>query len=220
MKSMHYLLYMDIKKNFIPIILFIVSFSFLFATCKKHKGECIGNAYSLKEKWNILPEKDSINVGDTLIFTSTFSNRPYDFNSSTNVDFSGSALVGTSFFIRSINGFNNLKDAVDSFDFFTISGKLEQNSSAPKRTKDIFWLEENNMYKIKFGMIAKKRGDYSFVSPNATGKLNKQNTCESGAGIILNNSNIKNNAYLFYPYYGGPFIPLDDSAHLFCIRVK
>ena len=217
---MNYLQNTIIKKPFFSIVLLFVMFSFLFATCKKNKGECIGNAYKLKETWNLLPQRDSINIGDTLIFSSNFSNQPFDYNTNKNVDFSGNAVIGTSFAVRSIIGYNNLKDAVDSFDFFSVSGKIDPNTVAPKRIKDLYWLEENNMYKIKFGMVAKKRGDYSFTVPNGLGRLNKNNECESGAGIFLNNSNAKNNMYLFYPYYGGAFVPENDSTHNFCIRVK
>ena len=216
---MNYSANMGFRKKSIYIFLMIISFTFLFATCKKG-GECISNTYSLKETWSIFPQKDSINVGDSLLFISSFSNHPFDYNSNINIDFSGNASVGTSFAVRAVKGYNELKDAVDSFDFFTISGRLEANSIAPKRTKDLYWLEENNQYSVKFGMITKKKGDYSFTTTNALGKLNNQTACESGAGIFLTFSNIYNNAYLFYPYYGGPFIPKDDSAHIFCIRVK
>ena len=56
--------------------------------------------------------------------------------------------------------------------------------------------------------------------PDAIGRLNKQNECESGASIILSNSNLKNNAYLSRPYYSLPSVPLNDNIHMFCIRVK
>ena len=217
---MHYLQNTGIKKPFFYVPIFLVLSSFLFATCKKNKGECIGNAYALKETWNVLPQKDSINIGDTLIFSSSFSNRPFDFNTNTNVNFSGDALVGTSFSIRIVKGYNDLRPAIDSFSLFLLEGRYNDNDLKPTQIKDIFWTESNNRYKIKIGIIARKKGDYSITISDAIGRLKKSNECENGAGIILSNSNIKNNAYLSHPYYGLPYVPGTDSTHIFCIRVK
>ena len=194
-------------------------FSCLFATCKKNNGECIGNAYQLKETWNILPQRDSINVGDTITFNSSFSNKPFDYNTNMNVDFSGNALVGTSFSVRVVKGFGDLRSAIDSFSLFLLEGKYNDNDRDPSQIKDIFWTESSMQYKIKIGIIARKKGDYLITIPNAIGRLNKSNECENGAGITLSNSNLNNNAYLFRPYYGGP-VPSRDSLIIFCIRVK
>ena len=217
---MHYLQNMGIKQPFFYFAIFIVLFSFLFATCKKNKGECIGNAYKLKETWNILPQRDSINIGDTIIFSSSFSNSPFDYNSNTNVNFSGNALIGTPFSMRIVKGLGDLRPAIDSFSFFLLEGRFEDNDRQPTQIKDIFWTESNGQYKIKIGIVARKKGDYSITIPDAIGRLNKGNECESGAGIILSNSNIKNNAYLSHPYYGLSYVPGTDSTHIFCIRVK
>ena len=217
---MHYLQNMGIKSWILQTTIIFVFFSFLSSTCKKKKGECIGNTYQLKETWNILPQRDSINIGDTLIFSSNFSNRPFDFNTNSNVDFSGNALVGTPFMVRIIRGYNDLRPAIDSFSLFLLDGRYNDNDIKPSQIKDIFWMESNSAYKIKIGIIARKKGEYLITIPDAIGKLTKDNSCASGAGIYLSNNNIKNNMYLFYPYYGGSFVPQNDSTHNFCIRVK
>lgn len=217
---MHYLMNMGTKNPLLYILLFLILFSFLFATCKKNKGECIGNAYQLKETWNVLPQRDSINIGDTLIFSSNFPNRPFDYSSNKNIDFSGNALVGTPFMVRIVKGYNDLRPAIDSFSLFLLEGRYQDNDLKPSQIKDIFWMESNSVYKIKIGIICRKKGDYLITIPDAIGKLTLDNSCGSGAGIYLSNNNIKNNMYLFYPYYGGPFVPQNDSTHNFCIRVK
>ncbi len=215
---MNYLISTDIKRNFFLITISGIIFLNFFATCKK--AECIGNAYSLKETWKITPEKDSINIGDTIIFTSTFSNNPYDYNSKSNVNFSGKINVGTPFAIRSIMGYNNLVDAVDSFTTFLISGSYKLNDKVPKRIIDIAWIETNNNVSISFGIIARKKGDYVFTVPDAIGNIRGENTCQNGIGISLTNSNIDNNIELNYPYYGGSNVPLNENLHAYCIRVK
>lgn len=211
---------MDFNKNPLNTLLFVLPFIFLFATCKKNKGECIGNAYSLKETWNVLPQRDSINIGDTLIFSSSFSNNPFDYKTNTNVDFSGNAVIGTSFSIRIVKGFGDLRPSIDSFTLFSLEGTMKANDISPNQIKDIRWIEYNNFYSSKIGIIAKRKGDYCITVSDAFGRLNKTNECESGAGIYLSNKSVKNNAYLLRPYYSLPNVPADDSAHIFCIRVK
>lgn len=208
---------MGIKETFYLVAVLTIS-SNLFASCKKN--ECIGNAYQLKETWSITPQKDSINIGDTLIFNSQFSNHPFDYNSNKNVDFSGNASIGTPFDLRIIKGLNDLRPAIDSFTFFILTGSIKPNDRVPHQIKDIEWGENNGIYQIKFGLIAQKKGDYAFTLPDAIGRLKKTKECEDGAGVALTNSNLKNNAYLLRPYYSYPNVPADDSAHIFCIRVK
>lgn len=211
---------MGFKKQCKYIFVLIITFPFLFATCKKDNGECIRNSYSFKEKWIISPQRDSIAIGDTILFSSKISTHPFDYNTNAQIDFSNNALIGTSLSIRSIKGYNNVKDAVDSFSLFTVDGRFNYNMSLPGRILDIYWLAVNEFYEIKIGIIAKKKGDYSITLSDALGKLNNNNSCESGAGIILANNNNNNNAYLSHPYYGLPYVPGTDSTHIFCIRVK
>ncbi len=209
---------MDTKKIWVSILITIgISFSIL-STCKK--SECISNSYLFKESWKILPQKDSINVGDTLFFVSKISNPTFDYNSMKTVSLSDDALIGTPFSIRSIIGLNNLKSAIDSFDYFLKEGRFKNNDLDPKQIKDILWLPVNNEYKIEIGLIARKRGNYSITLPDAIGKLSNSNNCSNGATIILSNANGNNNAYLSHPYYGLNYVPGTDSAHVFCIRVK
>lgn len=215
---MKFLANMGINKN-IYYFLILISPYFLFGSCKKNKGECLGSAYSLKESWNISPQKDSINVGDTLIFSSTISTNPFDYNSMKNVDFSTKTTMGTSLFLRSIS-LNNLKPAIDSFSFFILKGTIKPADFSANSTSYLQWSKENNTFELKFGIVAKKKGDYSFTLPDALGRVEISNLCESGINIYLTNSNVKNNAYLSRPYYSPSSVPSNDSLHMFCIRVK
>ncbi len=210
---------MGIKLKLLPILITIVVIANIFATCKK--SECISNSYQLKETWKIMPEIDSVNIGDTLKFSSIISNTPFDYNTNKLINFRGNAIIGTTLAIRYIAGGNSLIDAVDSFDYFLISGKLEDHSTNPKRLKDLYWIEKNNMYSAEFGIIPRKKGNYMVTLPDALGKLIISQNCGNGASIYLSNSNINNNAYLSKPYYSStPSIPKEDSSHMYCIRVK
>ncbi|MCY7293215.1 MAG: hypothetical protein LH615_13640, partial [Ferruginibacter sp.] len=145
---MKFLATMDINRC-THYFLILMSPLFFFGSCKKNKGECLGNAYSLKETWKITPEKDSIYVGDTIVFSSTFANNPFDYNTNKNVNFSGNALIGTGLSISRINGYNGFQPALDSFMLYTLEGKFQNNDIQPNRIKDIFWLEIGSFYSIK-----------------------------------------------------------------------
>lgn len=216
---MNYSANMDFRKKFYPLLL-LISYSFLYATCKKDKGECIGNAFKIKQNWNMLPQKDSIVVGDTLFFASSFSNNPYNYNSNSNVNIPENTLLGSSFGIRKIEGFNSLKDAIDSFNFILTKGRIIDNTISPKKIKDFYFLPYTGNFEINFKIIAKSKGDYLFTVPDGLGRFTLNNECENSMIIELNNSNIKNNAYLSHIYYGSSYTPTNDSLHNFCVRVK
>jgi hypothetical protein len=220
MKSMYYLANMDFKRKYVYPFLILISFLFSFATCKKSKGDCIGNAYRIKQNWNILPQRDSISIGDTLFFTSYFLNNLLNYNNNSNFNIPANTTIGSSFGIRKIEGYNNLKDAVDSFNFVLTKGRLIENSISPKKIKDFYWLPYSDSFKISFTFIAKSKGDYLFTVPDGLGRFTIPNECENSINIDLNNVNFKNNAYQSHIYYGLTYTPVYDSLHNFCIRVK
>ncbi len=209
---------MGTNLKLLPVLITIVVIANVFATCKK--SECIGYSYKLKEFWTIQTTNDSLNIGDTLSFMSEISNMPFDYSSNRKINFSGNAKIGTPLDIRIIKGLNDLRPAVDSFNYITISGTLKPNDNIPNQIKDLSWTEIGNSYIAKIKIIAKSKGDYVITLPDAIGRLIKSNNCSDGAGIFLTNANVKNNAYLLKPYYSLPNVPANDSAHIFCIRVK
>jgi len=202
---------MDTKQNI--LLIFIISTTCLFPTCKK--GEVINESYTynFKANWSITPERDSINVGDTLTIESTFSNYPFDYNTNLNVDFSGNALIGTSLTLRAIKGFNNAPPAIDSFSFISLIGKCETDFQF-SYIKQIYWQEINNTYSVKVKIIALKKGIFFISIIDALAK-NKKNS----ASVLLSNNNIKNNSYYLESYYG-TILPEKDKKYVYCFKVR
>ena len=73
-----------------------------------------------------------------IIFSSSFSNNPYNYNSNSNFNIPENTLPGSSFGIRKLEGLNNLKDAIDSLIFILYEGRIIENSLSPKKIKDFY----------------------------------------------------------------------------------
>ncbi len=131
---------MAIKKTWLSILITIVITTNIFSTCKK--DNCISNAYFLKEKWTILPTIEIVSVGDTIIFESKISTTPFDYNTNSNVNFIGNALINSTFVVYVLNSnFTNPSAAVDSFNFINNIGKVETNTSTSPKSKNKFFMK-------------------------------------------------------------------------------
>lgn len=192
----------------------------LLAACKK--DECVTNSFTLKETWKILPEKDSINVGDTLTFLSQFSNHPFDYNSNKNVDFSSNAIINSTLGVYVLRpGGTNLVAAIDSFKFLSVLGKIETNASlGADHIKQIFYQEANGNYIINFQIIALKKGIYSLGFSDGIATRNKSTNCDDKAGIVFSNNNANNHIYYLKQFYGTTNLPAGESEHGYCFKVK
>ncbi len=211
---------MDTKKIWVSILITIVITLNIFSSCKK--DNCISNAYQFREKWKILPEKDSINIGDTLIFLSKISNKPFDFNTNKNIDYSGNATINSTFGIYILkNGSNNFIGAVDSFKFINIKGKLVTDPNiSPSNLKQTFHDEYQGEYIIECLIIAQKKGIYLFGLSDGISVRKSSTICKDGASIQFTNSNVNNHIYFEEQFYGTTNIPESDRTHGYAFKVK
>jgi len=211
---------MDTKTKFLSLLITLGIITSMMATCKKN--ECVGNSYSLKETWNITIEKDSIGVGDTLTFLSKFPNKPFDYNINANIDFSGDALINTTFGVYVLKtGSVNMTSAIDSFRFLPILGRVETDPTTnPSALKQVFHQEYGTDYILKFQIIALKKGIYTFGLSDGLAKRKRANSCDDGAGILFTNSNLNNHIYFQEQFYGTTNIPNSNRTHSYCFKVK
>lgn len=188
-----------------------------FAGCGK--DDCIGHSYGFKSTWKVLPEKDSIIEGDTLIFSSTINR--LDLNTNVIIDLGNNSIINTPVAIFSLKGNGILKPAVDSFEFIVFKGSLISNlTTNPASIKQLTYATYNNEYKFEFKVIAKKKGIYVFGFPDAYLTRDIGNSCKDQGVIQLTNNNINNNLHYYKDlYYQGLPVPADDSSHGFSFKV-
>jgi hypothetical protein len=199
--------------TFFITVLFILH----FMACKK---PCHQPDYHFSINSSFAIEKDSMPVGDTLWLTCESSTNMLDLNTKSQIDFSNAQNFGSALIISDINKFHSLiRGAVDSFDFVKARGDIYtiQNLD-PNGTKQLNFAEGNDMYSLKIGMVAKRKGLYilSIVDiPNVVYRKG-QEQCGKGSFEILNN-NLNRHFYLFENLWG----PLSeyDKKHGYCVKV-
>lgn len=211
---------MDTKTKFLSLLITLGIITSMMATCKK--SECISNSYSLKESWSITPERDSINVGDTLNFISKFLIQPFDYNSNKNVNFGGGASVNTTLVIYCLRpNATNVLSGRDSFNFLELKGKVVSDPNPiNNHIKQVYHEEVNNNYELNFKMVALKKGIFAIILSDGLAIKKNGTPCDDGAGILYTNANTNNHVYYQEQFYGTTNIPPSNRTHTYCFKVK
>ncbi len=169
----------------------------------------------------VYPEKDSINVGDTIWFTSFIPVQMMDTIMNQIIDYSGASNFRTQINFDLVSFTNPTAGAVDSFEYVPMKGSISTNPLSPHAAKTVVYTEQNGNYELSFGLVALKKGIYVVTVIDIE---NSRKNC-SDAYITLTLSNInKHQHYLetiFYP--GSPWgdnIPLIEQTHSYCFKVK
>ena len=201
-------------KTFLNIALLF----FIFSGCHKN---CIPREYQFNGGIaNVYPDKDSIQVGDTLWFYCSIpANLKYIWGNSVdseNYNISGATNFGTDFHLTLPTGLNMQVGAMDSFSFISKIGKLHINPLAPDASQTISFAENDSAYMASFGIIAQKKGIYLLDILDIYQGMIK---CDKFSVAITMNDVDNHLHYLRDIYYGGGTIDLIDSTHSYCFKV-
>lgn len=118
------------------------------------------------------PDKDSIQIGDTMwlevnaptTFVDNISNQP--------VDFSGAENLGTSISMRNFYDENaSISDVDKSFDYISIIGSTTPPSGQYSRS--CLFKEINNTYQFKMGIVPKEKGLFGMILGSPAGIYRK-----------------------------------------------
>ena len=196
-------------------------FIFLMASCicmQCHKP-CNESDHYFSITSNILPEKDSVRVGDTLILTCTTPKIMHDENTNSNIDFKNAQNFGSALGILDVLKFlSSQRGAVDSFNFIPISGDIYSDPALdPQGTKQLKFSETNTDYELKAIVITKKKGVYIFsIGDNPSVFIENRGKCGK-ASIEILNDNINKHLYLFEDALGQ--LSDFDRKHSYCVKV-
>lgn len=163
------------------------------------------------------PEKDSMNVGDTLYLNWEILKMQKDKNTGTLINFSNLGNLGDNLVISDITKFHDAKrEAADSFSYINIYGKIYSDNYGAKQFQ---FMETDSSYLLKVGLIPLKAGLYVFTIPDATGIYrNGHVKCGIGDYAVLN-ANVNKHLYLFENLWGS-IISDYDRNRSYCIKVK
>ena|SRR5690625_2821937 len=212
---------MDINKNTLPELTILIIMTLLCCGCPK---PCpMGTDYDFQAYMTISPGKGSFEVGDTIFFNSIVSSKMNDLHSDRLIPFDGALNFGTTLRIGRLKYTSDtIIDAVQSFEYYPILGKLYTNSKlAPNRVKQLLYIEQNDNYILEFGLITKDTGVYVVSIGNAINvTLKKKNDCERANIEITFGNEDKHLNYLQALYYKDQPITEADKTHVYCFVVK
>ncbi|MEO8944673.1 MAG: hypothetical protein ABI297_08735 [Ginsengibacter sp.] len=145
----------------------------------------------------VYPDKDSINIGDTIYAEIDIPTTLKDKNDDM-VDYSKANNLGTDMgFLKLVNDSSvQVGDAVNDFGIQLISGK-EVVSSNPLRLKEYSFEETGGRYIFKISIVPKSSGTFSFNFGNAANVIRNGNSCPKAEFSFLLRNTTDQHYYLF-----------------------
>lgn len=202
----------SIKIFSVGVIIFSTA---VFSTCKKSILGCTENTYSFDIDAKVFPDKDSINIGDTIwVEINSPTTLTDQFN--TLVDYSNANNLGTVMgFVKVINVSPiQLEDAVNDFKLILIAGN-EVPSVNPQLLKEYNFQESGGRYIFKLAIIPKNRGTFSFNLENAANVMRNGNSCPKAIfNFLLKNTTDQH----YYLYPGGIGVTPAGADYYFYVR--
>lgn len=155
---------------------------------------CIEANYSFAVNSQIIPDLDSIKVGDTIFLFSSFPTSLKDQRTGQTVDYSNSTGIGNTLSVSELpQGDTIAKDAVIDFDYISINGRIynDRNIPSPDRVQQITYQESNGNYTLKVGLIAKHIGKYILgLGDGLSNGRKKSHSCEKASfGVSISDTN-------------------------------
>ncbi len=175
-------------------------------------------SFSITESFS--PEKDSINVGDTMWLVSETPVKMQDITTQARIDYSGAANFGSTLQVIDISKTQSTEiGAVDSFTYIKVIGDIFTDEKiSPTKVKQLSFNEINGMYKIKIGIIAQKKGAYILFVGNAANIYRTSSPKCGKASIEILNNNVNQHLFLYEDLYGS--LSDFDKQHAYCFIVS
>jgi len=189
-------------------ILFIIASATIFSTCKKGGLGCANAVYNFKIPENILPNKDSIQTGDTLFLNISTPSTLLDLQTGNVVNYSNTENLGNVVTLLRFSSMNTAIGAINNFNFALVKGR-EVNAADPLSQKDVLFAEDNTSYVFSLAIIARDTGRYALTIGDAANVYRKNDRCTK-ANFIINFSQTNQHFYLLNEWR--PDLTLDDNG--------
>ncbi len=218
---MLYFLLMASKKN-----LSIITISILLNLIIGFHKRCIPRNFTLTGGIsNFVHGKDSVLIGDTLWFNSSFPvNLKYlsaGGNDSSVINLSGASNVATDIHFNAIPKKDTITEALDSFILIPQKGEIKVNSLSSRNTETITFKEEQSNFVVSFGIIAQKRGIYCITILDLYQVM--KNCTKASVTIPINSTINQHLNFLDSVYFAGSryenTIPDYELTHDYCFEV-
>ncbi len=185
---------------------------------------CPDTVYNFAITASILPNTDSVRVGDTLLLRSSFSTQLRDLQTNKLVDYSNATAISSNLFVDEIlpnagADSSALRYAVASFTFIRKQGQVYTDPSAgPQRVKQLTYQQNGSNYELAASVIPLKKGLFLLsVTDGFSSSRNGSRDCNRAAFQITLLSNKQK-----LPYVETAFnrpLNRNDSLHFYVVKV-
>ncbi len=170
-------------------LLTILGVSFIIIVNSGCPKPCIESNYSFAVNSQMVPDLDSIQVGDTIFLVSSFPSKLTDLANGRVVDYSNSTGIGSTLgIVKLINGTYPGLDAVSEFNYLSEIGMIynDSNIPSPNKFQQLRYQEDNGSYNLKIGIVPKQKGIYYLgIGDGLSNGRTKSKNCENGSFKIV-----------------------------------
>lgn len=203
------------------VILLSIAITTTFSTCKKGGLGCANTVYNFQIGVKAYPDKDSIQIGDTIWIEINSPTSLTDLISNKLVNYSGAKNLGSAIsFVRFIGGSVSNPGAVysaDDFTYYLETGK-QVNNSFVEGIREYLFLENNNFFEFKLAIIPQQKGIYSIGISDAANVYRQSDKCTKAHFEIVF-FNTSQHLYFLQNNRPGYVIEGSELTHLYCFKV-
>ncbi len=206
------------SKTLISLSLFLSLFS--FSKCGKVGRNCSDNIYSFNsDSAKVYPDKDSIQVGDTLWLEASTPTTVKDSTTGKTVDYANAENMGIaiSMLLFNENSTSNPNPTygLSDFDFAIKEGSYYTSN---QYANNYLYDEANGYYNFKIAVIAHQTGLYALSISDAINVYRKDDKCTK-ASFSITFQQTDQHLYLYQNLYPNQEISEYERTHLYCFKV-
>jgi hypothetical protein len=185
--------------------------------------EYVTPAYNFSVTARIYPShRDTIEVGDTLFFESSFPTQLTDQKSGKVVDYANAVELDGTFLLSDMavpnNHLNLDSTTTKHFDYIEFNGNVYNDGTHVNywNIQQIKYEGKNDMYHLKFGMIPRKAGTFTFSVSDMHSDSQVGN--KKGASFMMRLVDTEQHLQYFDPNFAA--LSERESDRLYCFVVK
>ncbi len=161
------------------------NFGILLVLCAAITGcpkPCIESDYAFQVSTKIIPDADSLKVGDTIMLISSFSINLMDEMSQKRINFSNAEISSTLGIGQLIAGQITAAGAVEDFEYHSITGNIYNATDipSPETVQQLKYQEVGDHYEVKIAIIPKEKGVFALGIGDGVGFV-KGKKCQKAA---------------------------------------
>lgn len=199
------------------LTLYLIALISIYAQCNKPRLDCANTVYSFELGIKAYPDKDSINVGDTIWLEVNEPTTLKDGFTGQMINYSGAVNLGSAISFAKLIAPSVTDDQVAfNFKYVLIQGN-ELTRPDTAKYREFKFDELNSYYKFKLGIIPKVQGIFKMFVSNAADVYRYNDKCTK-AGFAINFK--ETNQHFYFNEVSFPGIILSGKNGVYFFKVQ